>query len=99
MWRCRHRPARIPVISGRSAKPRMDSHCTNPPKYFGLEVWCPGRRVWGVPCVASREGEMTIRTIALAAVAALALTGPAIASDATGWYIGVAAGYDHMGGI
>ena len=42
---------------------------------------------------------MKIRMIALAGVAALALTGPAAASDATGWYLGVAAGYDHMGNI
>jgi OmpA-OmpF porin, OOP family len=40
---------------------------------------------------------MKIRTIALAGVAALALSGPAAASDATGWYLGLGAGWDHMG--
>src|ERR1700759_2405326 len=40
---------------------------------------------------------MKIRMIALAGVAALALTGSAVASDATGWYLGLGAGWDHMG--
>ncbi|HEY5336727.1 MAG TPA: outer membrane beta-barrel protein, partial [Rhizomicrobium sp.] len=40
---------------------------------------------------------MKIRMIALAGVAALALSGPAVASDATGWYLGLGAGWDHMG--
>ena len=42
---------------------------------------------------------MKIRTIALAGVAVLALSGPAAASDATGWYLGLGAGWDHMGNI
>ncbi|MGD0141820.1 MAG: outer membrane beta-barrel protein, partial [Rhizomicrobium sp.] len=42
---------------------------------------------------------MKIRMMALAGVAALALTGPALASDATGWYLGVTGGYDHMGQV
>ncbi len=40
---------------------------------------------------------MKIRMIALAGVAALALAGPAAASDATGWYLGLGAGWDHLG--
>src|SRR5580698_8111088 len=40
---------------------------------------------------------MKIRMIALAGVAALALAGPASASDATGWYLGLGAGWDNMG--
>src|SRR5580693_7513913 len=40
---------------------------------------------------------MKIKMIALAGAAALALAGPASASDATGWYLGVAAGPDWAG--
>ena len=40
---------------------------------------------------------MKIRMIALAGVAALALTAPAVASDATGWYLGLGVGWDRMG--
>src|SRR6185437_10460545 len=39
---------------------------------------------------------MTIRSIALAGVAALALATPAVASEATGWYLGLGAGWDTM---
>ena len=39
---------------------------------------------------------MKLRSIALAGVAALALTAPAMASDATGWYLGLGAGWDTM---
>jgi len=42
---------------------------------------------------------MKIRTIALAGVAALALCGPAAASDAIGWYAGLGAGWDHLGNL
>ncbi len=42
---------------------------------------------------------MKIRMIALAGAAALALSGPASASDATGWYLGVAAGPDWAGNM
>src|SRR5438445_10484386 len=37
---------------------------------------------------------MKIRTVALAGVAVFALSTPALAED-PGWYLGVAAGYDH----
>ena len=37
---------------------------------------------------------MRLRSIALAGAAALALSVPAAASDATGWYLGIGAGYD-----
>jgi len=40
---------------------------------------------------------MKIRMIALAGVAALALSGPALAGEATGWYVDLSGGYDHMG--
>ncbi|HEY8950131.1 MAG TPA: porin family protein, partial [Rhizomicrobium sp.] len=40
---------------------------------------------------------MKIRMIALAGVAAMALSAPAVASDATGWYLGLGVGWDHMG--
>ena len=40
---------------------------------------------------------MKIRSIALAGVAVLALSVPAAASDATGWYIGLGVGWDTMG--
>ena len=39
---------------------------------------------------------MKIRMIALAGVAALALSGPALAGEATGWYVDLSGGYDHM---
>jgi OmpA-OmpF porin, OOP family len=39
---------------------------------------------------------MKLRTIILASVASLALGAPAFASDATGWYLGVAGGWDHI---
>jgi OOP family OmpA-OmpF porin len=39
---------------------------------------------------------MKIRMVALAGVAALALTGPAFAGDETGWYVDLSGGYDHM---
>ena len=42
---------------------------------------------------------MKIRTIALAGVAALFLAGTAHASDATGWYLGVAGGWDFLNGV
>jgi opacity protein-like surface antigen len=42
---------------------------------------------------------MKIRMIALAGVAAVALAGPASASDATGWYLGLGAGWDHLGQV
>src|ERR1700744_4873382 len=42
---------------------------------------------------------MKIKMMALAGVAALALTRPAVASDATGWYLGLGAGWDHMGQV
>ena len=42
---------------------------------------------------------MKIRMIALAGVAALALSGPALASDATGWYVDLSGGYDHLGQV
>ena len=42
---------------------------------------------------------MKLRMIALAGVAALALSGPAAASNATGWYLGLGAGWDHMGNV
>ena len=40
---------------------------------------------------------MKIRMIALAGVAAMALSAPAVASDATGWYLGLGVGWDRMG--
>ena len=40
---------------------------------------------------------MKIRMIALAGVAVLALTGSALAGEATGWYVDLSGGYDHMG--
>src|SRR6185503_7829117 len=40
---------------------------------------------------------MNIRAIALGGVVALALCGPAVASDATGWYLGLGAGWDRLG--
>lgn len=40
---------------------------------------------------------MKMRMIALAGVAALAISSPALASDATGWYVDLSGGYDHMG--
>ena len=40
---------------------------------------------------------MKIRMIALAGVAALALSTPAMAAD--GWYLGLGAGYDQQNGI
>jgi opacity protein-like surface antigen len=40
---------------------------------------------------------MKMKMIALAGVATLALAGPAVASDAHGWYLGLGAGWDHMG--
>jgi outer membrane protein OmpA-like peptidoglycan-associated protein len=39
---------------------------------------------------------MKIRTLALATVALVTVAGTASASDATGWYAGIAAGYDFM---
>jgi OmpA-OmpF porin, OOP family len=42
---------------------------------------------------------MKIRTIVLAGVAALVLAGPVRASDATGWYLGVAGGWDQLNNI
>ncbi len=42
---------------------------------------------------------MRIRTIVLAGVAALALAGTAHASDATGWYLGIAGGGDYLNAI
>ncbi len=42
---------------------------------------------------------MKIRMIALAGVAVLALGGQAAASDAHGWYLGLGAGWDHMGNV
>ena len=40
---------------------------------------------------------MKMKMIALAGVAALALSGPAVASDAHGWYLGLGVGWDRMG--
>jgi outer membrane protein OmpA-like peptidoglycan-associated protein len=45
------------------------------------------------------EGFMKIRMIALAGVAALLFAGPAQASDATGWYLGIAGGWDRLNNI
>src|SRR3982750_4398049 len=42
---------------------------------------------------------MKIRTIVLAGIAALAVSGPAVASDATGWYLGLGAGWDRLGNL
>ncbi len=42
---------------------------------------------------------MKIRMIALAGVAVVALAGPAAASNITGWYLGLGAGWDHMGNV
>ncbi|MBU6472791.1 MAG: outer membrane beta-barrel protein, partial [Alphaproteobacteria bacterium] len=42
---------------------------------------------------------MKIRMIALAGVAALAIAGPAAASNATGWYIGLGLGWDRLGNV
>src|SRR5277367_2484104 len=42
---------------------------------------------------------MKARMFALAGVALLALVGPAAASDATGWYLDLGAGFDHMGNL
>ena len=42
---------------------------------------------------------MKIRTIALAGVAALVLAGPAHASDATGWYLSLAGGWDDLNNV
>src|SRR3984957_5344827 len=63
----------------------------------------PGIRDVGVgnscPSVLQTREKMKLRMTALAGVAALALSGPASASDATGWYLGVAAGPDWAGDI
>ncbi|MBV9572106.1 MAG: OmpA family protein [Alphaproteobacteria bacterium] len=40
---------------------------------------------------------MKLRTIVLAGIAAAAIAGPAAASDATGWYLGLGAGWDTLG--
>jgi opacity protein-like surface antigen len=42
---------------------------------------------------------MRMRSIALAGVGALCLMTPAAASDAHGWYLGLGAGWDHLGNI
>lgn len=42
---------------------------------------------------------MKIRAMALAGVAAMVLAGSAHASDATGWYLGVAGGWDYMNSV
>src|ERR1051326_3583395 len=56
---------------------------------------------WGGPCPSAFETRVTmkIRTIALAGVAALALCGPAAASDATGGGRGVGAGWGPLGNL
>src|SRR5512139_1474302 len=41
---------------------------------------------------------MKLRVIVLASAAALALMGSAAASDSTGWYVGLGAGWSHFGG-
>src|SRR5215469_11109550 len=71
---------------------------SHPPEYKALRFGMPNVSVGGsCPSVLSKRGSnMKIRTIALAGVAALALTGPALASDATGWYVDVSGGLDHM---
>src|SRR5690348_7403661 len=58
-----------------------------------------GRHGGGISRPFSVETRVTMkfRTIALAGVTALALCGPAAASDATGWYLGLGAGWDHLG--
>jgi len=42
---------------------------------------------------------MQIRTLALAGAMASALCTPAVASDAVGWYLGLGAGWDHLGNV
>src|SRR5579871_1213450 len=49
--------------------------------------------------VHSRGLTMKARMLALAGVGLLALAGPAAASDAQGWYLNLAAGFDHMGEV
>ena len=42
---------------------------------------------------------MKARMLALTGVALVVLAGPAAASDAQGWYLNLAGGFDHMGNI
>jgi opacity protein-like surface antigen len=42
---------------------------------------------------------MKLRWIAMAGVAAMALSAPAFASDATGWYLGLGVGYSALNTI